>query len=55
MKDIAKFAAVCAGMLLPALASASAQTAAPPANSDFAIHDGDHVVLYGDSITDQRL
>ena len=25
------------------------------ANIDFAIHDGDRVVLYGDSITDQRL
>ncbi len=55
MKDIAKFAAVSAGILLPALASAPAQTVTPPAASDFAIHDGDHVVLYGDSITDQRL
>jgi lysophospholipase L1-like esterase len=55
MNDIAKFAALCVGVLLPALVSASAQTAAPPATSDFAIHDGDHVVLYGDSITDQRL
>ncbi len=55
MKDIAKFAAVCAGMLFPALASASAQAAAPPATNSFAIHDGDRVVLYGDSITDQRL
>ncbi|MGA9718945.1 MAG: SGNH/GDSL hydrolase family protein [Acidobacteriaceae bacterium] len=55
MNDIAKFAALCAGVLLPALVSASAQTVAPPAASDFAIHDGDHVVLYGDSITDQRL
>ena len=55
MKDIAKFAALCAGVLFPALASAAAQAAAPPAASDFAIHDGDRVVLYGDSITDQRL
>lgn len=55
MNDIAKFGALCASVLLPALGSASAQTAAPPATSDFAIHDGDHVVLYGDSITDQRL
>ncbi len=55
MNDIAKFAALCAGVLLPALVSASAQTATPPATGDFAIHDGDHVVLYGDSITDQRL
>lgn len=54
MNDIAKLAALCAGMLFPALASASAQ-AAPPAAGDFAIHDGDRVVLYGDSITDQRL
>ncbi len=55
MNDIAKFAVLCAAVLLPALVSASAQTAAPPAAGDFAIHDGDHVVLYGDSITDQRL
>ncbi len=55
MNDIAKFAALCAAMLFPALASAPAQTVTPPAASDFAIHDGDHVVLYGDSITDQRL
>ena len=55
MKDIAKFAAVCAGMLFPALAYAAEQAGAPPAASDFAIHDGDRVVLYGDSITDQRL
>lgn len=48
--DIAKLAALCAGLLFPAFASAPAQAA-----SDFAIHDGDHVVLYGDSITDQRL
>jgi len=34
---------------------ASAQTATPPVTSDFAVHDGDRVVLYGDSITDQRL
>jgi lysophospholipase L1-like esterase len=50
MKDIAKFAALWAGMLFPALVSAPAQTP-----SDFAIHDGDRVVLYGDSITEQRL
>jgi lysophospholipase L1-like esterase len=55
MKDIAKLAAVCAGMLFPALAYAAEQAVAPPAASDFAIHDGDRVVLYGDSITDQRL
>jgi lysophospholipase L1-like esterase len=55
MKDIAKFAAVCAGILFPALAYAAEQAVAPPAASDFAIHDGDRVVLYGDSITDQRL
>src|SRR6185437_4207388 len=45
----------CAGMLFPTLAYAAEQTVAPPAASDFAIHDGDRVVLYGDSITDQRL
>jgi lysophospholipase L1-like esterase len=50
MNDIARFAALCAGLLFPALVSAPAQVA-----SNFAIHDGDHVVLYGDSITDQRL
>jgi lysophospholipase L1-like esterase len=55
MNDIAKFAVLCAGMMFPALASASAQAAAPPPANDFAIHDGDRVVLYGDSITDQRL
>ena len=55
MNDIPKFAALWAGMLFPALASASAQVAAPSTVSDFAIHDGDRVVLYGDSITDQRL
>lgn len=55
MNDTAKFAALCAGMLFPALASASAQASAPAAINDFAIHDGDRVVLYGDSITDQRL
>ena len=48
--DVAKFAALCAGLLFPAFASAPAQAA-----SDFAIHDGDRVVLYGDSITEQRL
>lgn len=47
--------AFCAGLFLSVLASASAQTAIPPAASDFAIHDGDRVVFYGDSITDQRL
>ncbi|HEY3990537.1 MAG TPA: SGNH/GDSL hydrolase family protein [Acidobacteriaceae bacterium] len=55
MNDIAKSAALCAGLVLSALSFASAQTVAPPTASDFAIHDGDHVVLYGDSITDQRL
>lgn len=55
MSDIAKSAALCAGLLLSALSFASAQTAAPTATSDFAIHDGDRVVTYGDSITDQRL
>jgi lysophospholipase L1-like esterase len=55
MSDFAKSAALCAGLLLPALSFVSAQSAAPPAASDFAIHDGDRVVLYGDSITDQRL
>ena len=62
MSDLAKSAALCAGLLLSTLPLAAAQAAtaqsatAPPAStSDFAIHDGDHVVLYGDSITDQRL
>jgi lysophospholipase L1-like esterase len=56
MNDLAKFAVLCACMLFPALASASAQaTASPVPTTDFAIHDGDRVVLYGDSITDQRL
>jgi lysophospholipase L1-like esterase len=55
MNEIAKPAAFCAGLLLSALPFASAQTAAPPTTSDFAIHDGDRIVLYGDSITDQRL
>jgi lysophospholipase L1-like esterase len=55
MSDIAKPAALCAALLLSALPFASAQTATPSTTSDFAIHDGDRVVLYGDSITDQRL
>jgi len=55
MSDIAKSAALCAGLLLSALPFASAQTATPPPATDFAIHDGDRVVTYGDSITDQRL
>jgi lysophospholipase L1-like esterase len=55
MSDIAKHAAFCAGLLLTSISFASAQTATSPATSDFAVHDGDRVVLYGDSITDQRL
>jgi lysophospholipase L1-like esterase len=55
MNDLAKSAALCAGLLLTAVPFSTAQTATPPATSDFAIHDGDRVVLYGDSITDQRL
>jgi lysophospholipase L1-like esterase len=55
MSDIAKSSALCAGLLLSALHFALAQTAPSPAASDFAIHDGDRVVTYGDSITDQRL
>jgi lysophospholipase L1-like esterase len=55
MSDIAKPAALCAALLLSALPLAWAQTATPSTTSDFAIHDGDRVVLYGDSITDQRL
>jgi lysophospholipase L1-like esterase len=54
MSDIAKPAALCAGLLLSALPFASAQTTTPAA-SDFGLHDGDRVVFYGDSITDQRL
>lgn len=34
--------------------AATAQAPAPSASSGFAIHDGDHVVFYGDSITEQR-
>ena len=55
MSDIAKSAALYTGLLVCALPFASAQTATPSAASDFAIHDGDRVVIYGDSITDQRL
>ncbi len=58
MSDFVKSAVLCAGLLFTALSLARAQSApATPATStnDFAIHDGDHVVLYGDSITDQRL
>jgi lysophospholipase L1-like esterase len=55
MSDIAKHAAFRAGLLLTSISFASAQTATSPAISDFAVHDGDRVVLYGDSITDQRL
>ena len=43
---------LAAGAVLLALSgSAQAQTSPPP----FALHDGDTVVFYGDSITDQRL
>jgi lysophospholipase L1-like esterase len=55
MSDLARFATLYTGLLLCALPFATAQTATPPAASDFAIHDGDRVVIYGDSITDQRL
>ncbi len=55
MSDIAKPAALCAALLLSALPFAKAQTTSPSTTGDFAIHDGDRVVLYGDSITDQRL
>ena len=55
MSDIAKSAVLCTGLLVCALPFAAAQTATPSAASDFAIHDGDRVVVYGDSITDQRL
>jgi lysophospholipase L1-like esterase len=55
MSDIAKSAALFASLLLSAVPFATAQTVAPSATSDFAIHDGDRVVTYGDSITDQRL
>ena len=55
MSDIARPSALCAGLLLTTICFASAQTATPPVTSDFAVHDGDRVVLYGDSITDQRL
>jgi lysophospholipase L1-like esterase len=55
MSDIAKPVVLCASLLFSILPFVSAQTATPPTTSDFAIHDGDRVVLYGDSITDQRL
>jgi lysophospholipase L1-like esterase len=54
MSDLAK-STLYTGLLLCALPFATAQTATPPAASDFAIHDGDRAVIYGDSITDQRL
>jgi lysophospholipase L1-like esterase len=55
MSDPAKPAALCAALLFSAFSFASGQTATPATTTDFAIHDGDRVVLYGDSITDQRL
>src|ERR1700749_2146051 len=55
MSNIAKPAALCAALLLSALPFARAQTTTPSTTGDFAIHDGDRVVTYGDSITDQRL
>jgi lysophospholipase L1-like esterase len=55
MSDLAKPAALCAALLLSAVPFASAQATSPSVTSDFAIHDGDRVVLYGDSITEQRL
>ncbi|HEX6495731.1 MAG TPA: SGNH/GDSL hydrolase family protein [Acidobacteriaceae bacterium] len=55
MSDIARSTTVlCAGLLFSVLPFASAQTATP-VTSDFAIHDGDRIVFYGDSITEQRL
>jgi lysophospholipase L1-like esterase len=63
MNDFARPATLCAGLLLCALPFAVGQSTPPPTStapaatpsSDFAIRDGDRVVLYGDSITEQRL
>ncbi len=43
---------LAAGVLLLALGGSAAAQAPPP---PFALHDGDTVVFYGDSTTDQRL
>lgn len=57
MKPLGFSAALCACLLsfAPALAAAQSpdQPTAPAAS--FALHDGDHVLFYGDSITEQRL
>jgi lysophospholipase L1-like esterase len=54
MKQFAGSAALVTGLLLCSSSIAAAQNAPAPA-ADFAIHDGDHVLFYGDSITEQRL
>jgi lysophospholipase L1-like esterase len=52
-QPFSRFRASClaSASLLMLAASASAQQVPPP----FGLHDGDRVVFYGDSITDQRL
>ena len=58
MKPLAASAALCLGLLLCAPSIAAAQIVAAPAAGnadDVAIHDGDRVLFYGDSITEQRL
>ena len=42
-------------LLAAAIPPLNAQPQAPVAAQNFALHDGDHVTFYGDSITEQRL
>jgi lysophospholipase L1-like esterase len=56
MKPLAASAALSLGLLFSAPFIAAAQNVTAPGNAaDFAIHDGDRVLFYGDSITEQRL
>jgi lysophospholipase L1-like esterase len=58
MKPLAPYAAFFTSLLLCAPSISAAQNVTVPAVSsaqEFAIHDGDHVLFYGDSITEQRL
>src|SRR5664279_3871954 len=54
---VKSFRTSCAALILFAasVSIAGSQAASPAAgNSSFALHDGDHVTFYGDSITEQR-
>lgn len=54
MNTLTHFLALAALLLAPGFAGAAAGTEQTPANG-FYLHDGDSVVMFGDSITEQRL